>query len=379
MKGSITKRDDGVYLLRLSIGYRTLKCGRRKRKYKTETIHGTRKEAEKRLRVLVSQYETGGVVDHDKTPLQDFLREWLELSKGGIALNTRRSYEHHIEAQIGPAIGDLPLSRITAMDVQRFYAKLAKDYSSSTVRICHTILRQGMRQAARWRRISYNPMGDVDRPAGKRLDKPQRHFGREHLTTFLERLKGERDGLLYRLAFYGGARPGENLALTWPCVDWVAGGILIRAKVLRESGKPLRLDVTKTESSERFIPLPDFIMAELRAHRVKVIEARMAHADKWDPTHDLVFPNLRTGKLRCGIHANARVKELYKKFGLPVLDLYALRHSFATAHLLGRESSKVVAALMGHSSTTVTNNIYTHYQDEMGRAAADNLGRLFPG
>ena len=59
MTGSIIKRGEKVYLLRLSLGKDSVTG---KRLYHTETVHGTRKEAEARQRQLVGEFERGTLV-----------------------------------------------------------------------------------------------------------------------------------------------------------------------------------------------------------------------------------------------------------------------------------------------------------------------------
>jgi integrase len=56
-----------------------------------------------------------------------------------------------------------------------------------------------------------------------------------------------------------------------------------------------------------------------------------------------------------------------------VYSLHALRHTFATALLARNKSPKVVQDLLGHSSITVTLDLYTANLDDLGREAVESL------
>ncbi len=58
---------------------------------------------------------------------------------------------------------------------------------------------------------------------------------------------------------------------------------------------------------------------------------------------------------------------------------YDLRHTCATLLLAGGEHPKVVAERLGHSSTVMTMDVYSHVLPDMQEAAADKLERLLFG
>ena len=72
-------------------------------------------------------------------------------------------------------------------------------------------------------------------------------------------------------------------------------------------------------------------------------------------------------------------KPLVKAAGLEPLRPYDLRHTCATLLLAGGEHPKVVAERLGHSSTVMTMDVYSHVLPDMQEAAADKLERLLFG
>ena len=62
-----------------------------------------------------------------------------------------------------------------------------------------------------------------------------------------------------------------------------------------------------------------------------------------------------------------------ERAGLPKLSPHGLRHSFATIALGAGVLTKVVADVLGHSSATITADIYSHPTDPMTRDASDRV------
>lgn len=69
---------------------------------------------------------------------------------------------------------------------------------------------------------------------------------------------------------------------------------------------------------------------------------------------------------------DARVKAA----GLPQLTLHGLRHTFATLALLDGIPSKVVAEVLGHSSTRVTEDTYQHVTPGMKADATARVAAM---
>ena len=68
-----------------------------------------------------------------------------------------------------------------------------------------------------------------------------------------------------------------------------------------------------------------------------------------------------------------------KRFDLPHLTFHGLRHAFATMALQAGINPKVVSEALGHSSITITLDLYSHVlpnmQDELASAVANLLKR----
>ena len=70
---------------------------------------------------------------------------------------------------------------------------------------------------------------------------------------------------------------------------------------------------------------------------------------------------------------------LVRQHGLPHLTFHGLRHAFATLGLKAGISPKVVSEALGHSSVSITLDLYSHVlpnmQSELSEAVANLLKR----
>jgi len=374
MTGSVTKRPNGSYLIRISLG----RDENGKRLYHTQTVNGTKKEAERLCRDLVSQFENGGVVSPAKLSLNAYLKEWLEVAKKPkVSARTLGDYESYLDQYVKDGIGRIPVSKITVLHIQGLYTELSnRGLSGLTVRKLHSILNQAFKQAVRWRKISYNPAADTELPSNKRK-KVIRAFTRQEAVDFLESAQVTPHALLFEIALHSGMRPGEYLGLTWDCVDWDTGAVRVEKAVCRPRGMKPYLGPPKTPESRRTIPLPASVMAKLRSHRTELLQLRLFEGERWTD-NNLVFPNSIGGIQNERNLAQRYFKKSLKRAGLPkTFRLYDLRHTCATLLLLADENVKVVSERLGHSTVTLTLDTYQHVLPSMQKRATEKLARLF--
>jgi len=68
---------------------------------------------------------------------------------------------------------------------------------------------------------------------------------------------------------------------------------------------------------------------------------------------------------------------LVAEAGVPRITLHGTRHTWATLALLEGIPSKVVAEVLGHSSTRVTEDVYQHVTPGMQADATSRVASLF--
>lgn len=279
------------------------------------------------------------------TLAQFFKEEWLEKSaRIKLKVNTVELYERVFRLYIEPHIGNLLLQNVTPLAIQGVYAQLRsgpKPISPQTVKNAHTALRSALKQAVRWRYLTFNPAVDVDLPKRLGEEAKVRAFTPEQALAFLTACQGRRLGWVLMFALASGARPGEYLALLWSDIDWSAGTVRIERTIVWPKGGGWHFDTPKTRKSGRTISLPAEVLDELRAHRLRQLEHKQFLGKDWKSPHDLVFTDT-TGNAIYERHLTTRTfKPVLKAAGLPNdFRLYDLRH-YAEKKVMPSRSARV--------------------------------------
>ena len=175
---------------------------------------------------------------------------------------------------------------------------------------------------------------------------------------------------LYPLAIGTGARIGELAALRWRDVD--LDNATVRISRTRSSARSGPRYTSPKSGKSRTVSLPEFAVAALRRHRTRQAEERLARGmGKGDD--DLVFPG-RDGVSPFNTDTLLRhnFRPLLERAGLGSRrrNLHDLRHSFATTALSRGVYVKVVQEALGHSTSAMTLDVYSHVIPSMGDAAA---------
>ncbi|NPV44790.1 MAG: site-specific integrase, partial [Firmicutes bacterium] len=318
----------------------------------------------------------GGYIEPSKITFGEWLDKWLvEYKKGQIKPTTYESYEVIINAHIKPALGNIPLAKLQPHMLQAFYNdRLESGLSTRRVHYCHTIIHQALKQSVKEGLLPRNPAEATSPPAIK--NKQMRPLTEEELLKFLDVAKDDRLYAAYVVAATTGLRRGELLGLCWDCVDLEQGIITVKRQLILLKKKGLILEeTTKTKSGKRTIVLPDDTVKELKAHRKRQAQEKLLLGEAYED-HNLVFCTEKGTPLDPR-NFTRHFKRLLKKAGLPTdIRLHDLRHTYATLLLKRGVPAKIVQELLGHSTITITLDLYSHVTLEMQKLAAESLNGL---
>ena len=377
-EGSITRRKDGRWQGRVSMGY-CPKTGKLLRK----SFYGkTRAEVQVKLTETLHAQQKGTALEPAKTMFLEWLDQWLvEYKKPRLRPLTYESYALMIRAHIGPDLGKVPLSKLQPNMLQSFYnEKLERGrkdgsggLSSRTVRYLHTIIRQALQQAVKEGLLFRNPADATSPPTVK--TKEINPLTEDELIVFQRAAEGDRFLVAYQLAAATGFRRGELLGLCWDCVNLETGQLIVRRQLLIINGS-LTLDgSTKSKSGRRSVPVSESLVTMLRAHKTKQarekLKAGSAYQDK-----GLVFCHT-DGSPIIPAEFTRRFQRALKKAGLEKRRLHDLRHTHASLLLAKGVHPKVVQERLGHSSITMTLDLYSHLAPGMQETAAASIDSIF--
>jgi integrase len=108
---------------------------------------------------------------------------------------------------------------------------------------------------------------------------------------------------------------------------------------------------------------------------MRQLEGRLKAGDRW-ADNNLVFPNREGNPADHRSVTHSHYKPALKRAGIPEMRFHDLRHSCSTFLLLQGIHPKVVSEMLGHSSVSITLDVYTHVTATVQRQAAATLDRL---
>jgi integrase len=196
----------------------------------------TKKACQEALNEALAALRTDTFVEPSQRTLGVFLvDEWLPaIRPPKIRPSTWLSYQKNVERHIIPALGHLPLQRLTTAELGAFYRSLLEHgrrdgrdgLAAKTVRNIHGALHTALRDAVRWGYVARNIAAAADLPKGM---APEMHvWSPEQLGAFLEHVRGDRLYAAWLLLATTGMRRGEVAGLRWVDVDLDAGRVSLR-------------------------------------------------------------------------------------------------------------------------------------------------------
>jgi integrase len=110
-------------------------------------------------------------------------------------------------------------------------------------------------------------------------------------------------------------------------------------------------------------------VAALLRHR-EIQDAERARSNGSWRDYGLVFPNTLGGYADYTNLVPRHFKPLLRRAGLPNIRFHDLRHTCATLLLIRGVHPKIVSEMLGHSSVSITLDVYSHVIPGLGDAAA---------
>jgi integrase len=371
MKGCIYPRGERKWALVIDLPRGT--DGKRKQKW--HTITGTKKDAERELTRLLHELNTGGYVEPSKLTVGKHLEQWLKDIQPTVTPKTLQTYRGHVRAQIVPALGHIRLDKLTARQIQTFYTDTLsagrKDgkggLSAQSVKHIHRVLSTALAQAVRLQLLLRNPCAAVEPP---RTPRREMHCLDESQTVqLLSAARGTRLYIPILLAVTTGMRRGEILGLRWADVDLEAGVLAVRQSLEQTIGN-LRFKTPKSGKS-RVVSLPEILQRELHKHKGAQAERRLLLGSAYQ-NHDLICPQENGGPWHPDSLTHG-FAVLIRGTDLPPVRFHDLRHSHATQLFKRGVNVKVVSERLGHSTATLTLDVYSHVLPGMQQEAARHV------
>jgi len=323
----------------------------------------TKREAREEMRALEDQVSRGVYLPRSRVPLfSEVSKEWIEYKKAKIRISTWGEYKRQIEKHL-QELDSIKINSITVATIEKFISKRQeRGMNINTLRRILVTLNQIMNYAVRHRYIDHNPVREAERPRNSGNGMVKQEKAKVLDPSEIKKLVDSTEDCKYRMIFllaaFTGARQGEILGLKWTDVDWEEGQIHIQRTYNHGRFFP-----PKSEASNRRVDVGPTVLKELRKWKLAC------------PRNDfnLVFPS-ETGTPVDQHHMIPRhFKPALKKANLPKVRFHDLRHTYASLLIEQGEDVKYIQDQLGHSSPTVTLDVYTHLMKKRNPEAALRL------
>ena len=171
-----------------------------------------------------------------------------------------------------------------------------------------------------------------------------------------------------------GIRRSELAGLEWSDIDFEKGTMHIQRACYYLKGK-LVLKDTKTFTSNRKISIPTALIESLKEYKVWYDDTKSKLGDLWKNSDKLFLTD--EGKV---VNADNFLKWLRKvlgKAGLPKVTLHSIRHTNITLQIVNGVDIRTVSARAGHSKTSTTTDIYSHFIPASDGHACSVIDKIF--
>lgn len=303
----------------------------------------------------------------------EYLEGWL-WSKQALRPSTHAAYETHVRRYLVPHLGDLDLGDLRPPNVQHMYQRITesagaeRELSASTLRRIHATLMSALNTAVRQGMIERNPAATVElpRPVKARTSA----WTAEEFKAFLDAIKGDPLELLFLVLGLVGLRRGEVVALRWQEVDFVVGSLRIERSAVRVANRTV-VGPPKSARSNRTVAIDRETSRRLQTHRERQQWEVQRRTGKGQAS-ELVF-TAPDGEQLDPTHVSRHFDRLVARHGMTRIRLHDLRHTSASIGLAAGESLVEVSRRLGHSSITVTADIYSHINPVVATESAERL------
>ncbi|MCB0868726.1 MAG: site-specific integrase, partial [Solirubrobacterales bacterium] len=327
------------------------------------------------------------------TTLREAAEVWLAGIESGAIKNrdgnrfkpaTLRGYRQSLEDYILPVLGGERFAQVTTADIQELIDRWeGEGQEPATTRNAIKPLQSLYRRARSRGTVATNPTTDLELPS----PTPKKaEIVSPAVADHLVDLAPVEDRAIWAAAVYAGLRYGELRALRWNAVD-LAGGFI----QVRESWDPKAGPITpKTKTSIRKVPVSGALRDHLLDHQMRIgqpdpdtlvfqkdagspfdavsiyrrADASWRRAELASMDDSALFALAEKAGGTADDDRDRQVRKIMRDKTLAVPDqslrLHQARHTCASFWIAAGLDPKTVMTYMGHSSITVTYDLYGH-------------------
>lgn len=286
---------------------------------------------------------------------------------------SKQTLKSQIEKYLRPTFGSYKLDKLTPAIIQQQVNKWARDYNQNNGGFkrygqLHSYNKRILQYGVSLQALKSNPAKNILVPKVKKDKAKIKHFTDPELKQFFEyldsldqkRFKNLFHVTLYKFLLATGCRINEALALEWSDID-LDNAVVHITKTLNYR---LEINSPKSKSSYRDIDIDPKTVTMLKQYKLRQTQEAwiLGRTEKVvfsDFIHE--YPNNRTLQARLKIH--------FKQAQVPDIGFHGFRHTHASLLLNAGIPYKELQHRLGHSTLSMTMDIYSHLSKESAKKA----------
>lgn len=353
MSGYVNKEENGKW----SVQFRVEDCTGKK-----ERVHKRGFATQREAKQWMEEYRLKQKCSLNMT-FESFYKEYEEMHYTSLRDSTVSTKKHIVELHILPYFKDMRVVDIMSRDIVKWQNEVKKKgFSDTYLRSINAQLSAIFNYAVKYYNLGSNPCNRADL-MGKSKSGNMGIWSQDDFEKFLDAERNKPE-IYYAFLFmyWTGVRVGELLALNIEDVDFEKHEVVINKSLNRVNGKDI-ITKPKTDAGIRVIPLPEFLLEELREY----IGMLYGRTEK-----DRLFLVTKS-HLEKEIHSGADAA------GLKNIRVHDLRHSHASLLIANGVDIATISKRLGHEKIGTTMNTYGHMFKGKAHQAADILDKIHSG
>ena len=301
---------------------------------------------------------------NSKSPtFKKYAEMWMSLPNDR-AERTQKRYENNIRKLAYPTLGNRDISNIKRKDIKALFDNLNASMRQNSLQLLKIPLNMIFKHALESEAIEVNPVTGIT--LSKAVKVKVTPLDPQGQADLLEQAQGYREGMFYPhllTLLRTGLRSGELCGLKWTDIDFQDR--FIEVSRTRTSGivSPTKNKLTRKVDMSKLLTET---LKDLKLTKQKQALKTGISFSEW------VFSQEDGRPLRENITTRALNKCL-EKIELPRMRTHDLRHTYATTRLLKGDDISDVSYQLGHSSISITYDIYTHWIPGKFKSQVDDL------
>lgn len=363
------KRADGKLEKRFTID------GKRYSVYGRSNKELAKKELELRKKIDAGSYKKNKTII-----LDEYFEEWKKRKSASVKTNTIRTYNNFYKTYIADTLGKCKVRELEKRQCQKWFDNLDSEFSANTKNTALRVLKAMLNDAVSDEILEKNPASSIRLCKADKVKASEtihRALTEQEQRDFMQEMKSDFFYEYTALALCTGMRTGELSALSWKDIDLKKNVIHVRHSVtFTEDGKII-IGTTKSDKSNRDIPITETIKEILDSQKKKCMLVRSSlDTDNIVDFENRVFCTCYGNIVRDGVINSAIAKTLERLENqgkhIDKICCHAFRDTFATRFIEQGGNPQTLKALLGHSSLAMTMDLYAHVMpntkhDEMSR------------